>query len=142
MRNPAKVGVLLVDDYLMPGAAAAQWLSSLRCEWRYAASYKEALAAMEEQHFRVVLSKSNLADGSGRRLIPAVLRASGWLFLSFLVEHGCWWIPVIEEGRLPNKASAIHFRQFRSAIVEILKAMDAARKTQESTAEERTASKI
>ena len=134
MRNQAKVGVLLVDDYLMPGASAAQALSSLRCEWRYAASYKEALTAMEERHFRIVLSKSKLADGSGRRLIPAVRRASGWLFLSFLVEHGCWWIPVIEAGRPAVKVSAVHSRQFRSVIVEILAATEAG-KPQESPTE-------
>jgi hypothetical protein len=125
----------------MPGASAAQALSPLQCEWRYAASCKEALAAMEERHFRVVLSKSKLADGSGRRLIPAVLRASGWLFLSFPVERGCWWIPVIEAGRLPVKVSAVHSRQFRSAIVEILKTMESG-KPQESTAEPAATSKI
>jgi hypothetical protein len=133
-QNPAKVGVLLVGDCLMLGASPAQALSSLRCEWWYAASCEKALAAMEERTFRVVLSKFKLADGSGRRLIPAVQMASAWLFLSFPVEEGCWWIPVIEAGQLPVKVSAVHSRQFRRVLVKILNALEAG-KPQESTAE-------
>ena len=115
--------MLLVDDSRVPSASVARALSSLQCEWRYAASCEEALAAMGERKFRVVLSKFKLADGSARRLIPAVQIASAWLFLSFPVEDGCWWIPVIEAGRLSVNSAALHSREFRSALVEIVKAM-------------------
>jgi RNA polymerase sigma factor (sigma-70 family) len=122
--------VLLVDDSLAPSPSVARALSSLQCEWRYAASCEEALAAMEERTFRLVLSKFKLADGSGRRLIPAVQIASAWLFLSFQVEEGCWWIPVIEAGRLSAKAAALHSREFRSALVKIVKATVRTRREQ------------
>ena len=111
----------------------ARALSSLKCESRYAASCEEALAAMEERKFRMVLSKFKLADGSGRRLIPAVQMASGWLFLSFPVEDGCWWIPVIEAGRLSVKAAALHSREFHSPLVKIVKAMVAGAPQESST---------
>lgn len=103
----------------------ARALDSFRCEWRHAGSCDEALAAMEQRTFQVVLSKLKLADGSGRRLIPAVQLASAWLFVSFPVEDGCWWIPVIEAGRLSVVASAVHSREFRSVLMKILKAMAA-----------------
>ena len=121
MMNPGQGGVLLVDDSPVASASVARALSSLQCDWRYAASCEKALAAMEERKFRVVLSKFKLADGSGRRLIPAVQMASAWLFLSFPVEEGCWWVPVIEAGRLSVEA-ALHSREFRSALVKIVKA--------------------
>ena len=125
--------MLFVDDSPVPSASVARALSLLQCEWRYSASCKEALAAMEERKFRVVLSKFKLADGSGRRLIPAVQLASAWLFLSFPVEYGCWWIPVIEAGRLSVKAAALHSREFRSALVEIVEAMAAGAPHESST---------
>ena len=125
--------MLLVDDTPVPSAAVKRALSSLQCDWRYAASCEEALAAMEERTFRVVLSKFKLADGSGRRLIPAVQMASSWLFLSFPVEEGCWWIPVIEAGRLSVKAAALHSREFRSALVKIMKATVAGAPQESST---------
>jgi CheY-like chemotaxis protein len=131
--NPGEVGVLLVDDSPVPSASVARALSSLQCDWRYAASCEEALAAMEERTFRVVLSKFKLADGSGRRLIPAVQMASAWLFLSFPVEEGCWWIPVIEAGRLSVMAAVLHSREFRSALVKIVKATVAGAPQESST---------
>lgn len=131
--NPTELGVLLVDDSPVPSASAARALDSLRCGWVYAASCEEALAAMEQRKFRVVLSKLKLAHGSGRRLIPGVQMASGWLFLSFPVEDGCWWIPVIEAGWLSVKA-ALRSREFRSVLMKILKAK-AADAPQESSVE-------
>jgi DNA-binding NarL/FixJ family response regulator len=133
MMNPGEVGVLFVDDSPVPSASAARALSSLQCEWRYAASCEEALAAMEERKFRVVLSKFRLADGSGRRLIPAAQMASAWLFLSFPVEDGCWWIPVIEAGRLSVEGAALHSREFRNALVKIVKAAVAGAPQESST---------
>jgi hypothetical protein len=88
---------------------------------------------MKERKFRVVLSKFRLADCSGRRLIPAVQMASAWLFLSFPVEDGCWWIPVIEAGRPSVKGAALRPREFRSALVKILKATVAAAPQESST---------
>lgn len=125
--------MLFVDDSPEPSASVARALSSLQCEWWYAASCEEALAAMEERTFRVVLSKFKLADGSGKRLIPAVQMASAWLFLSFPVEEGCWWIPVIEAGRLSVKVAALHSREFRSALVKIVKATVAGAPQESST---------
>lgn len=127
------VGVLLVDDSRVPSPSVARALSSLQCEWRYAASCEQALTAMEERKLWVVLTKSKLSDGSGRRLIPAVQGASGWLFLSFSVEDGCWWISVVEAGRLSVKGVASHSREFSGALVKVLKAMVGA--PQESSTE-------
>ena len=125
--------MLLVDDSPVPSASVARALSSLQCEWRHARSCEEALAVMEERTFRVVLSKFRLADGSGRRLIPAVQMTSAWLFLSFPVEEGCWWIPVIEAGRVSVKVAALHSREFRSALVKIVKATVAGAPHESST---------
>lgn len=115
--------VLLVGEYPALSASVARVLRSAGCEFRYAGSCQEALAALEQGKYRVVLSKPKLADGSARKLIPAMQAAGGWLFLSFPVEDGCWWIPVMEEGQLCTDAVALHSREFSKSLLKIVKAV-------------------
>lgn len=118
-----EAGVLFVGEYPALSASVARVLKSPGCECQYARSCEEAIAALEKRRFRMVLSKPKLADGSARALIPALEEASGWLFFSFPVEDGCWWIPVMAEGRLCIEAVALHSREFSKALLKILKAM-------------------
>ena len=120
MRKP-EPGVLFVGEYPALSASLARVLYSLGCECRYAETCEEAMAAMDQRKFRVVLSKPKLADGNARKLTPAIEAASGWLFLSFPVEDGCWWIPSIENGQLCVEAVALHSREFSKALLNILK---------------------
>jgi hypothetical protein len=116
-----QAGVLFVGEYPRLSASLARVLSSLGCECGYAEKCDQALAAMEKRKFRVVLSKAKLADGNARRLIPATEAAGGWLFLSFPVEDGCWWIPVMENGQLCVESVALHSREFSKSLVNILR---------------------
>lgn len=116
-----KTGVLFVGEYPALSSSVAHALKSLGCECHYAASCEEALAMLQQGSFRLVLSKAKLPDGNARELISPVEAASGWLFLSFPVEDGCWWIPLMEEGRLCMEAVALHSREFSKALVNILK---------------------
>ncbi len=118
--------MLFVGEYPALSASMARVLKSIGCEIRFAASCEEALAAMKQRRFRVVLSKTNLADGSARKLIPTVQTAEGWLFLSFPVEEGCWWIPVMQEGQLCVEAVALRSREFSKALLQIVKSVAAA----------------
>jgi len=117
-----ETGVLFVGEYPALSASVARALKSLGCECHYAASCEQALAALQRRKYRLVLSKAKLADGSARQLLPPVESGSGWLFLSFPVEDGCWWIPVMEEGRMCMEAVALHSREFSKALVKILRA--------------------
>jgi len=121
-----EAGVLFVGEYPALSASVAHVLKSLGCECRYAATCEQALATLQQRRFRLVLSKAKLLDGNARELVPGVEAARGWLFLSFPVEDGCWWIPVMEEGRLCMEAVALHSREFSKAVVKILKAAPAA----------------
>lgn len=113
--------MLLVGEYPAFSASVARVLRTAGCEFRYAASCQEALAALEKSKYRVVLSKPKLADGNARKMIPAMQTAGGWLFLSFPVEDGCWWIPVMEEGQLCMDAVALHSREFSKSLLKIVK---------------------
>lgn len=119
----AEPGVLFVGEYPALSASVARVLNSLGCARHYAASCDEALAALQGTNIRVVLSKSKLPDGNGRRLIPAAQSASGWLFLSFPVEDGCWWIPVMQNGELSVEAVALHSREFSKSLIRIVKSI-------------------
>jgi hypothetical protein len=116
-----ETGVMFVGEYPALSASLARVLNSLGCECHYAETCEEALAAMEKREFRVVLSKAKLADGNARQLIPAIEAASGWLFLSFPVEDGCWWIPAMENGQMCMEAVALHSREFSKSLLNILK---------------------
>ncbi len=116
-----ETGVLFVGEYPALSASLARVLNSLGCECRYANSCEEAFAAIEKRKFRVVLSKTKLSDGNPRALIPAAQATSGWLFLSFPVEDGCWWIPVLENGQLCVESVAMHSREFSKSLLKILK---------------------
>jgi hypothetical protein len=120
MRKP-ETGVLFVGEYPVLSASMARMLNSMGCECGYAETCEQALAAMEKRRYRVVLSKAKLGDGNARKLLPAVEAASGWLFLSFPVEDGCWWIPVMENGQLCMESVALHSREFSKALVNVLK---------------------
>lgn len=122
MRMP-EAGVLFVGEYPALSASVTRALNSLGCERRYAATCEEAMAALEERRFRVVLSKAKLVDGNARTLIPAMQAASGWLFLSFPVEDGCWWIPVMQAGQLCVESVALHSREFSKSLVRIVNSM-------------------
>ncbi len=115
-----EAGVLFVGEYPALSASLARVLKSLGCECRYANSRQEASAAIERRNFRIVLSKAKLADGNPRALIPAMRAASGWLFLSFPVEDGCWWIPVMENGELCLEAVALRSRDFSKSLLRIV----------------------
>jgi len=121
-----ETGVLFVGEYPALSASVARVLKSLGCECHYAATCDEALAALQQRRFRLVLSKAKLEDGNARELLPTVEASRGWLFLSFPVEDGCWWIPVMEEGRMCMEAVALHSREFSKALVKILKSAPAA----------------
>ncbi|MGH9561805.1 MAG: hypothetical protein ACRD3S_10150 [Terracidiphilus sp.] len=121
-----EAGVLFVGEYQALSASVARVLNSAGCEVRCAASCQEALALLQERRYRVVLSKSKLADGNPRQLIPATQAADGWLFLSFPVEDGCWWIPLMEEGQLCMEAVALHSREFSQVLLKIVKAIQPA----------------
>ena len=122
MKEP-QAAVLFVGEYPSLSASLARMLNSLGYECCYAETCEQALAAMEKRKFRVVLSKSKLADGNGRRLLPATEASSGWLFLSFPVEDGCWWIPMMENGQLCVEAVALHSREFSKALLNTLQAI-------------------
>ncbi len=115
--------MLFVGEYPSLSASLARVLNALGCECRYAKTCEQALAAMHKRNFRVVLSKPKLADGNARELISATEANSGWLFLSFPVEDGCWWIPVMENGQLCVEAVALHSREFSKSLLNILKAI-------------------
>lgn len=115
-----------MGEYPALSASVARALKSPGCECHYVASCEEALAALQQRKFRLVLSKAKLQDGNARELLPTVEAACGWLFLSFPVEDGCWWIPVMQEGQMCMEAVALHSREFSKALVKILKSAPAA----------------
>ena len=122
--NLPEAGVLFVGEFPALSASVARVLKSWGRECRYAATCEQAMAALEQRGFRLVLSKAKLPDGSARQLISTIEKNSGWLFVSFPVEDGCWWIPVMEKGQTRMEAVALHSREFSKVLLNVVKALE------------------
>jgi hypothetical protein len=93
-------------------------LKDAGCEVRHAAGCNEALSTIQQLAGPIVLSKTRLSCGSARNLIPKITAASGSLFVYFPVEDGCWWIPMILQGKLCEGEVARHSRDFGKLLLE------------------------
>jgi hypothetical protein len=83
----------------------------------------EAPVVLKEQRVAIVLSRTTLPSGNPGNVIPGVLAARSSLFLSFPIEHGCWWVPVFSYGRLSCEASAFRAREFSEVLLATARRM-------------------
>lgn len=109
MRRPK---VLLVGESLNQHSYLAQRLTSWGGECRFATSYKQVCALLEQQTFEFVISRMNLVDGSALRLIPLLEGSPSSLFCFYPIEDSCLWIPLVEKGQICWGASALRPSEF------------------------------
>jgi hypothetical protein len=112
--------LILVGDALSLHSTVLERFRDVGWEIRYAADPREARIILRERASSIVLCRAILPDGNARNLIPAVLSASGSLFLYFPVEVGCWWIPLVFEGILCAREIAVPSSVFARLLLEIL----------------------
>ena len=112
--------LILVGETLSLHSPILQRFRDVGWEVRCAADPRETRIILRERAGTIVLCRGILPDGNARKLIPAVRRASGSLFLYFPVEIGCWWIPLVFEGTLCAREIAVPSRAFGRLLLEML----------------------
>lgn len=108
----ATIKILLVGEDLNQHSQLAQRLASWGAERQYASSCSQACALLKEQAFDLVISLLTLTDGSASQMIPLLEGSPATLFCSQPVAIGCWWLPVIERGKLCWGAPGLRAKEF------------------------------
>lgn len=119
--------VLFVGEHPPVCSPTLERLKEVGCDIDYATRCSEVVKVLNEQKTpAIVLSKIILPEGHARKLAPSVGAVHGSLFLSFRVENGCWWIPVVLAGRTCSKDNALRPREFAKLLVTTASRMVAA----------------
>jgi hypothetical protein len=108
----ATIKILLVGEDLNQHSQLAQRLASWGAERQYASSCSQACALLKEQAFDLVISLLTLTDGSASQMIPLLEGSPATLFCAQPVAIGCWWLPVIERGKLCWGAPGLRAKEF------------------------------
>ncbi len=108
----ATIKILLVGEDLNQNSHFAQRLACWGADLQYAPSCSGACALLKEQAFDLVVSSFMLTDGSALQMIPLLEGSPATLFCSQPVAIGCWWLPVIESGKLRLGAPALRAKEF------------------------------
>jgi hypothetical protein len=114
------VRILLVGEGLNQHSQLGQSLACWGAESHYASSCGQACAVLKEQSFDLVISRLKLRDGSASRMIPLLEGSPATLFCSQPVAIGCWWLPVIERGKLCWGAPALRAKEFGKLLHRML----------------------
>src|SRR5262249_703850 len=77
----------------------AQRFSTRASESHTATSLPEACDLFATLEFDLVLSNTNLPDGSAYPLVGLLAGLLTTLFFSLPVKDSCWWLPAIEYGQ-------------------------------------------
>ena len=106
------IRILLVGEGLNQHSQVAQCLACWGAERQYASSVRQACALLKEQAFDLVISQLKLTDGPASQMIPLLEGSPVTLFCSQPVAIGCWWLPVMEGGKLCWGAPGLRAKEF------------------------------
>jgi hypothetical protein len=108
----ATIKILLVGESLNQHSQIAQRLACWGADRQYASSCSQACTLLKEQAFDLVISRLKLTDGSAAQMIPLLEGSPATLFCSQPVAIGCWWLPIIDRGRLCWGAPGLRAKEF------------------------------
>jgi hypothetical protein len=96
--NLVTTHVLSVGKRLSSTGILADRLHRWGCETSASDCCGHALKILDLCRYEIVLSEAFLSDGSARKLVPALIGTSAYMFSCYPVEYGCWWLPQVKAG--------------------------------------------
>lgn len=117
------VNVLLVGASPRWSASFRSHLERVGCECHFAKSYQEMANLLGHTRLRldIVLSLDTCQNLSGMMGLLAGLRVS--FFHMLLVEEGCWWLPVLQNGEDCLGTAAFRPNEFSYVFAEVVRRM-------------------
>jgi hypothetical protein len=112
--NEASIRVLLISEteHGCSNLRGRMELRNYRC-W-FASSFDEAAEHFRKQSFHLVISTIRFHQCDG--LLARLAGLPSTVFQCFLVEDGCWWLPVAREGQECLGAPALRAEEFLGEI--------------------------
>jgi hypothetical protein len=108
-----------------------QYLTRRKCHVQCARSFDQGLALVERESFDLVLGPINAQGSKRSRLAASLLNSSSYLFFSLTVEDGCWWLPVVRNGKHCLGAAALRSREFLPALDKLILEKQGRRRAEE-----------
>lgn len=94
-----------------------QYLGDRGCTCEIAASYSEGIQFFRKQPFDLVLCSG---EPGIETLLASVEGSSASVYCAHLVEAGCWWFPVIQQGRKCLGEPALRSSEFADVLSRML----------------------
>ena len=117
--NNRIVRVLLVGKSERSFAHVSHYLEEYGCKCKFVSSYTDALKLIADTSFDLVLCSGQPGI---RTLLTSVLGSPASVFCAHAVEDGCWWLPVVRQGKECLGESALRPGEFRILLEETLTA--------------------
>lgn len=107
--------VLVVEERPQGAAHLAEWLKrGFDCST--VTSLRDAQQTLQNGEFDLVLSRSQLQDGSGRSLIPLLAGKPTTLYIAFPAHDTCWWLSAVLDGRECFGSGALRPSEFMGVL--------------------------
>lgn len=119
----ATIKILLVGEDLNQHSHFAQCLACWGANLQYAPSCSQACALFKERAFDLVVSRLKLVDGSALQMVPLLDGSPATLFCSQPVADDCWWLPVVEGGRVCWGAPGFRAKEFGEFLYRMVTTM-------------------
>jgi hypothetical protein len=113
-----RLKVLLVGECARPHSHIAQRLASWNAECQFATTYSEASELFKRETFRLVISGTNVKNGSS--LISLLAGSPTTVFCSHPIEDSCLWIKVMDKGNVCWDAPALRPNEFGRLVRQVL----------------------
>lgn len=132
-------------DVLLVGRdfQVAQALTDRLCRWgfscHFASSVRAAIQMLGSVRVDLVLSNTDLPDGTGFGLVAVLGGLPVTAFLCLPVEDSCFWLPAIDGGKACLGLPALRPSEFATLLEQMAWCLDAAPRVYEPVAKARVA---
>ena len=105
-----KVRVLLLGESAKGSNCLLWYLQQRGCDCWCATSAEQGVALFRKYKFHLILGTSPIQQAT--RMISLMGRSTCSVFYAHSVEHGCWWLPLMDAGQECLGAPAFRPREF------------------------------
>jgi hypothetical protein len=124
MRQDA-IRVLLLSETEHGCANLRKLLEKRGCHCKFGSSYNEAVELFGRHAFHLVLSTIPFQQYD--HLLTKLSGLPAAVFQCFLVEDGCWWLPLAQRGQPCLGAPALRADEFLEVVGQIVEEIRAVR---------------
>ena len=112
------IRVLLISETEHGCSNLRRNLESRGCQCRFGSSFLEAATLFDKSSFHLVISTIPFQQYD--QLLIKLSQLPSTVFQCFMVEDGCWWLPLAKNAKPCMGAAALRANEFMGAIEQIV----------------------